>query len=92
MRFIKTSPAVPACRPASGRSRFGSKTEPAGQNGSVGPLELSGGLITPNRPITITTSVSNVGPAPLTRTAELFVDGQAVPGMAQVGRPAPRGG
>jgi hypothetical protein len=61
-------------------------------NGSVGPLELSGGLITPNRPITITTRVSNAGPATLTRTAELLIDGQAVPGTSQVVGPLPPSG
>ena len=40
---------------------FDENAGPAGPNGSVGPLELSGGLITPDRPITITTSVSNAG-------------------------------
>jgi len=61
-------------------------------NASVGPLELSRGLITPHLPITVVTSVSNGGPSPLTRTAELLVDGQPVRGMAQVVGPIPPGG
>ncbi len=71
---------------------FNSKAGAAGPNGSVASLELSGGLITPNRPITITTSVSNAGPTVLTRTAELRIDGHAVPGSAQVVGPLPPGG
>ncbi len=64
----------------------------AAGNGSVGPLDVSRGLITPGRPITITTSVSNTGPAALTRSAELAIDGQPVPGTAQVVGPLPPGG
>jgi von Willebrand factor type A domain/Aerotolerance regulator N-terminal len=61
-------------------------------NASVGPLELSRGLITPHLPITVVTSVSNGGPAPLTRTAELLVDGQPARGTSQVVGPIPPGG
>ncbi len=50
------------------------------------------GLITPHLPITVVTSVSNSGPGPLTRTAELLVDGQPARGMAQVVGPIPPGG
>ena len=71
---------------------FGAGTGPDGPNGSVAPLELSRGLITPNLPITVTTSVANAGPGPLTRTAELLVDGQAAQGSAQVVGPIPAGG
>jgi hypothetical protein len=71
---------------------FDQKASLAAPNGSVGPLDLSGGLITPNRPIEISTSVSNTGAAALSCLAELFVDGQAVPGTAQVvGALAPGG-
>jgi len=70
----------------------GAGAGPDGPNGSVAPLELSRGLITPNLPITVTTAVANAGPGPLTRTAELLVDGQAVPGSAQVVGPIPAGG
>ena len=61
-------------------------------NASVGPLELSRGLITPHLPITVVTSVSNSGSAPLTRTAELLLDGQPSRGMVQVVGPIPPGG
>jgi hypothetical protein len=72
---------------ASPRIRAITFSPPAGSaasNGSVGPLTISGGLFTPHRPIEITTVVANAGPSPLTRTAELFVDGKAVPGSAQI--------
>ena len=71
---------------------FDPETVAAAGNGSVGPLAVSGGLITPGRPITITTSVSNTGPAALTRSAELAIDGQPVPGTARVVGPLPPGG
>ena len=71
---------------------FGAGAGPDGPNGSVAPLELSRGLITPNLPITVATAVANAGPGPLTRTAELLIDGQAVPGSAQVVGPIPAGG
>ncbi len=71
---------------------FGGNGGLAGPNGSVGPLEFSAGLVTPDRPITITTSVSNAGPEVMTRAAELAVDGQPVPGTTQVVGPLPAGG
>ncbi len=58
-------------------------------NGSVAPLEISGGLITPGRPITITTAVTNSGTSALMRTAELLVDGEIVPGTAEAVGPLP---
>ena len=72
---------------------FGAEATAAdGPNGSVAPLELSRGLITPDLPITVTTFVANSGPGPLSRTAELLVDGKAAPGMAQAVGPIPAGG
>lgn len=72
---------------------FGAGASPAdGANGAVGPLELSRGLITPDLPITITTTVANSGPGALSRTAELLIDGKAAPGMAQAVGPIPAGG
>jgi hypothetical protein len=67
----------------------GAKVE--GADGSVGPLELSRGLVAPHLPIAVRTVVANAGPGPLTRTAELLVDGAAVPGSAQVVGPIPPG-
>jgi hypothetical protein len=64
---------------------------PVSPNGSVAPLELSGGLITPNRPITITTKISNNGSEALTGTAELSIDGQPVPMTSQVVGPLAAG-
>jgi von Willebrand factor type A domain/Aerotolerance regulator N-terminal len=61
-------------------------------NASVGPLELSRGLITPHLPITVVTSVSNGGSGSITRTAELLVDGQPSRAMTQVVGPIPPGG
>jgi von Willebrand factor type A domain/Aerotolerance regulator N-terminal len=72
--------------------RFGGNAGPAGPNGSVGPLEFSDGLVTPDRPITITTTVSNNGSESMTRAAGLAIDGQPVPGTEQVVGPLPAGG
>jgi von Willebrand factor type A domain/Aerotolerance regulator N-terminal len=71
---------------------FDTKGAAAATNGSVAPLELSGGLITPNRPITVTTRVGCTGPGELTRSVELLVDGEPVPGMSQSVGPIPPGG
>ena len=58
-------------------------------NGSVAPLEISGGLITPGRSITISTTVTNSGTSSLMRTAELLVDDEIVPGTAETVGPLP---
>jgi hypothetical protein len=71
---------------------FGSTNVAEIPNGSVAPLELSGGLITPDRPLNVTTHVSCTGPGSLTRAVELLVDGQAVPGTSQTVGPIPPGG
>jgi hypothetical protein len=63
-----------------------------GPNGSVGPVSVSRTLATPGLPITVTTDLANAGPGPLTRTAELLVDGRPAPGSAQVVGPIPAGG
>jgi hypothetical protein len=63
-----------------------------GADGSVGPLEVSRPLASPNMPVAVRTTVANAGPGPLTRTAELLVDGLPVPGSAQVVGPVPAGG
>ncbi len=73
-----------------------SQTDPtsaeSGPNGSVSALELSRGTVVPGLPMTITATVANAGPGPLTRPIELFVDGQPAPGSAQVVGPIPAGG
>ncbi len=62
-----------------------------GSDGSVAPLELSRGLVPSGLPISIETSVANAGPEPLSRTAELLVDGVPVPGSTQNIGPVPPG-
>lgn len=65
----------------------------ASGNGSVGPVSVSRGLITPGLPLTVSATVANAGPGPLVgRTAELEVDGVPVPGSAQAVGPVPAGG
>ena len=71
---------------------FGAGQAPDGPNGSVGPLSVSRSLVTPGLPIAVTATLENAGPGALTRTAELFVDGQAAPGSARVVGPIPAGG
>jgi hypothetical protein len=61
-------------------------------NGSVGPLAVSRALVTPGLPVEVTSTLSNAGPGPLTRTVELLVDGLPAPGAAQVIGPVPEGG
>ena len=61
-------------------------------NGVVGPLVLTRALVTPGLPMTVTTTLTNAGPGPLSRTAELFADGRPVPGSAQAVGPIPAGG
>jgi hypothetical protein len=61
-------------------------------NGTVGPLVLTRALVTPGLPITVSTTLTNAGPGPLSRTAELLVDGRPQPGSAQAVGPVPAGG
>ena len=61
-------------------------------DGSVGPLELSRAVLTPGLPVDVTANVANAGPGPMTRSVELVVDGQAVPGSSRVVGPIPGGG
>jgi len=61
-------------------------------NGSVGPLVVARTRVTPGLPIDVSTTVENAGPGPLSRTAELSVDGLTVPGSAQSVGPIPPGG
>jgi hypothetical protein len=71
---------------------FGAGASPVAPNGSVGPLSVSRALVTPGLPVVVSTTLSNAGPGPLTRTAELLVDGHPVPGSAQAAGPVPAGG
>jgi hypothetical protein len=61
-------------------------------NGSVGTLSIAHSRVTPRLPIDVRTTVENAGPGPLSRTAELYVDGLAVTGSAQAVGPIPTGG
>ncbi|MFI5459658.1 MAG: VWA domain-containing protein [Isosphaerales bacterium] len=71
---------------------FGAGKAADAPNGSVGPLAVSRAIVTPGMPIEVTTTLENAGPGPLTRTAELLVDGLPSPGSAQVVGPIPAGG
>ncbi len=71
---------------------FGSGLAPDAPNGSVGPLTVSRALVTPGLPLTVSATLTNAGPGTLSRTAELLVDDQPVPGTAQVVGPVPEGG
>ncbi len=71
---------------------FGTGATPEGADGAVGPLELSRGLAPPGLPIEVSTTVTNAGPEPLTRTVDLLVDGVPVPGASQKVGPIPPGG
>lgn len=63
-----------------------------GADGRVGPIELPRGLVPPLGPVVADATVFNDGPGSLTRTAELLLDGQVVPGSARVVGPIPPGG
>lgn len=69
----------------------GTGAKPEGADGSVAPLELTRGLVPSGLPIRIETAIANAGPEPLTRTAELLVDGVPVPGSTQTIGPVPSG-
>ena len=71
---------------------FGAGTPPDTPNGSLGPITTSRALVTPGMPVTVTTSLANAGPGPLTRAVELLVDGRAEPGTGRVVGPVPEGG
>ena len=66
--------------------------EAAEANGAVGPVSLSLGLVTPGMPLKASAELINHGPGPLSRPAELWVDGLLVPGSSQKGEPLPPGG
>ncbi|MGP0064866.1 MAG: VWA domain-containing protein [Isosphaeraceae bacterium] len=70
---------------------FGTGEPSAMPNGSVGPLAVNRTMVTPGLPIVLTTTVENAGPGPLSRTAELMVDGRPLAGSAQAVGPIPAG-
>lgn len=71
---------------------FGGDAPADGPNGSVGPVSVSRGLVTPGLPLTVSADLRNAGPGPLTRSAELLIDGAAVAGSVQMVGPVPAGG
>ena len=71
---------------------FGGAESSEMSNASIGPLSVTRTLVTPGLPLTVTTSVENAGNAPITRTAELLIDGRPVAGSAQVAGPIATGG
>jgi len=62
---------------------------PDAPNGSVVAVTVSRGLVTPGLPLTVSADVANAGPAALTRTAELLVDGRPSAAPAQAVGPVP---
>ncbi len=66
--------------------------DPGPPDGSVGPLELSRALLTPGLAVEVTAAIANAGPGPMTRPAELVVDGVPVPGSSRPVGPIPAGG
>jgi hypothetical protein len=67
-------------------------TAETGPDGSVVGLEISRAAIVPGLPLTLTATVANAGPGPLSRPIELLVDGRVAPGTGQVVGPIPPGG
>ncbi len=62
-----------------------------GGNASVSELILSRSTLTPGLPLQVSATVTNHGPATLSRTVRLMVDGDEVPGTSQVVGPLPAG-
>jgi hypothetical protein len=71
---------------------FAGSGQVEGADGVVASLELSRGLVSPNLPISVSTTISNAGPDPLSRSIELLVDGVVEPGTARTIGPLPKGG
>jgi Aerotolerance regulator N-terminal/von Willebrand factor type A domain len=63
-----------------------------GADGSIVGLDLSRQALVPGLPVTVTATVANAGPGPLTRPIELLVDGEPARASGQVVGPIPRGG
>ncbi len=70
----------------------GSTAEPDAPNGSVGRVSVARALVTPGLPIVVTAEVANAGPGPLSRTAELLVDGVTAPDSTRAISALPAGG
>ena len=73
---------------------FGRDDGPAedGADGSVVGLDVSRGALVPGLPETVTATVANAGPGPLTRPIEFLIDGQPARGTSQMIGPIPAGG
>ncbi len=61
-------------------------------DGIVSAIDLPRALVPPGRELEIRATITNAGPAALTRTVELLLDGQPVPGTAQTVGPLPAQG
>ncbi len=73
---------------------FGRDGGPAeeGADGSIVGLDLSRPALVPGLPESVTATVANAGPGPLTRPIELLIDGQPARGTGQMIGPIPAGG
>ena len=71
---------------------FGKGLKADAPNGSLGPVSVSRALVIPGLPLTVSTEVRNAGPGPLSRSAELLIDGRPTPGTSQTFGPLPEGG
>jgi hypothetical protein len=72
--------------------KAGREAVETGADGSVVALETSRAALVPGLPMTVTATVANAGPGPLSRPIELLVDGRVAPGTGQVVGPIPAGG
>jgi hypothetical protein len=68
------------------------EADPGSADGAVVGLRISRTLVAPGGTIAVGATVRNAGPAALERSAELLVDGQAVPGSTRAVGPVPPGG
>ncbi|MDX2035215.1 MAG: BatA domain-containing protein [Isosphaeraceae bacterium] len=66
--------------------------ESPASNGSLGPLQVSRGVIVPGREVRISGEISNSGSDPRTRSIELLIDGEVDAGATQVVGPIAPGG
>ena len=71
---------------------FGKGEKATAPNGGLGPIAVSRALVTPALPVTVTTEVRNDGPGPLTRSAELLIDGRPSAEPSQTVGPLAEGG
>lgn len=83
-------PATPRVFAATFRPGEPSPDDPP--DGSISAPSLSRATVTPGLPLAVTAEAANAGPGPLSRTAELLVDGRPLPGSAQPVGPLPAGG